>query len=182
MIPAAAIREAQATACLEAAEKHRLNLLAVACRYAGSEEAGMDLFQQVVLDCHDAIQRNGFAGNRYEFYLLAAIKNASRKEAKRQQRFTEYQPDKAETIAPAAPSSDALAVLGEQVMAEVRSNYSPADRLALRLHIDGYSCQEIAELTGKPGEQARKWIWRRLDNMKASLRATFQPHWDNLAE
>jgi RNA polymerase sigma factor (sigma-70 family) len=183
MIPLAT-REEQATACLEAAEKHQVLLLRVARHLAGNDEDGMELYQQALLNCHDAIRRNdnGFTGDRYEFYLLASIKNLYFKETKKKRRFTEFKPEEAETISPAGPSSDALGQLAEQVMAEVKAKFSPADRLALRLHVDGYSCQEIAELTGTPGEQARKWIWRKLDNMKAALRETFKEHWESLGE
>ena len=70
------LREAQATACLKAGETYRALLLSVARKLAGSDEGGMDLFQQTLLNCHDAIQRNGFNGDRYEFYLLRTLRHA----------------------------------------------------------------------------------------------------------
>ena len=51
-------------------------LLAGARKLAGSDEGGMELFQQTLLNCHDAIQRNGFNGDRYEFYLLRTLRHA----------------------------------------------------------------------------------------------------------
>ena len=42
----------------------------------------MDLFQQTVLNCHDAIQRHGFHGDRYEFYLLKSLRYLAYREAK----------------------------------------------------------------------------------------------------
>ena len=61
MIPATT-REAQALACLEAAEQYRSPLMAIAYKLMSPSEEAMELYQQTLLNCHDAIQRNGFAG------------------------------------------------------------------------------------------------------------------------
>ena len=74
--PSEDLHEAQTTACLEAGAACRGLLLAVARRLAGSDEGGTELLQQTLLNCHDAIQRNGFNGDRYEFYLLRTLRHA----------------------------------------------------------------------------------------------------------
>jgi RNA polymerase sigma factor (sigma-70 family) len=178
MIPAAT-REAQADACLQAAEKHHTLLLQVARHLAGNAEDGMELFQQNLLNCHDAIRRNpnGFTGDRYEFYLLASLKNLHFRKHQRERRHepltNEVEPVTME------PAGVELATLAEQMMQEVRERFSPPDRVALRLHIDGHSCQEIAEMIGKKDQS---WVWRRIQRMKDTLRETFQQHWDALGE
>jgi DNA-directed RNA polymerase specialized sigma24 family protein len=179
MIPSAAraAHEEQATACLEAAKKHRLNLLAVAVRLAGSQEGGMDLFQQTCLNCHDAIQRNGFAGGRYEFYLLASIKNLHYKT--RKQRREVALPDDYEVAEPAAPAASGQAQLAEQLMQEVRVHFSPAERVVLRLHVDGLTTRQIAEAIGQ-GHHLN--VWRAITRMKDHLRITFRQAWDGLVE
>lgn len=178
MIPPAtrAANELQATACLEAAEKHRDNLLAVAVRLAASQEGGMDLFQQTCLNCHDAIQRNGFAGGRYEFYLLASIKNLHYKNRK-QPRPVPLVPELDRAELPDL-LRDEQAELAEQMMQEVRHKFSPPERLTLRLHIDGYSCRQISDMT-KVHYAA---VWRQLSRMKNHLRETFRQAWEALGE
>lgn len=204
MIPATT-REAQATACLEAAEQHRSPLLAIAYKLTGSSEEAMNLYQQTLLNCHDAIQRNGFAGGNYSFYLAQSLRNLyvyQQKQHLREQR-TDFQQAEAsseerddEGCAPwvarmahaqasweqlhaagAAPSAEAQ--LAEQVMEEVRQQFSFADRIALRLSLDGLSCQAIAEHIGTKDQS---WVWRRLTRIKAQLRETFQQAWDALGE
>jgi RNA polymerase sigma factor (sigma-70 family) len=172
----AAAREQQATDCLEAAERHRASLLAVACRYAGSEEGGMDLYQQTVLNCHDAVQRNGFAGGRYEFYLLTSIKNLHYKESKKKQQTVALSVE-LEPADVCEPPCDAHAQLAEQVAAEVRERFDGNERVILRLHADGYSFQTIAEMLGV----SDRWrVRRQLDRLKGILRSTFQQAWDAL--
>ena len=177
MIPAAT-REAQATACLEAADRYREPLLALARCLAGNDEDGMDLYQQTLLNCHDAIQRVGFAGDRYEFYLRTALKNLHRKLQKAQRKH-HVEPLPEELAEAPAPATDGLADLAEQMMDEVREQFSPADRVALRLHADGYSCREIAELTGQGDRWHIRW---RLDKLKAHLRETFRQAWEALGK
>lgn len=194
-----ATREEQASACLEAAEKHRLNLLAVARRLTGSHDEGMDLFQQTCLNCHDAIQRNGFAGGRYEFYLLISLKNLHYKEKKQRLRFVSIDAEvghgaadqhgeeerssltfvPGQYLAAAEPELSGAAELAEQLMQEVRQQFSPADRLALRLHLDGYSTRQIAELTGQGHHLG---VHRQLTRLKSYLRHTFRQAWLALAE
>ena len=176
MIPAAT-REAQATACLEVAARLREPLLALATKLAGNEAAGMELYQQTLLQCHDAIQHNGFAGDRYEFYLRKALKNQQRREFSRQAR-TEPLPAELPHLLP-SPVEDARACLGEQVMAEAQQRFGPADRVALRLSLEGYSCQQIADMIGK---RDQSWVWRRIERMKETLREIFQQGWDALGE
>lgn len=196
MIPAD-IREQQACDCLEAAERHRVNLLAVACRLAGSAEGGMDLFQQTVLNCHDAIQRNGFAGGRYEFYLLASIKNLSYKETKARRRTVlwdfsadsegYYESGNAKTqaavrgsqVAPPEPELDEQAQLAEQVMREAKEVFSANDRVVLRLHADGLNARQIAEALGG-GD--RTWMHRRITSLKDYLRQQFLQSWQALGD
>lgn len=200
-------REEQATACLEAAERHREPLLALATKLAGCPEEGMELFQQAVLNCHDAIQRNGFAGERYEFYLYTSLRNYFLKQQRHQSRERRVDFQQAEsgsstrddegpapwvakarssweelsTLTAARPASslDPHAQLAEQVMAEVQQQFSWADRVALRLSLDGLSCQQIAEHIGKKDQS---YVWRRLQRMKEQLRQTFQQAWEALAD
>jgi RNA polymerase sigma factor (sigma-70 family) len=178
MIPAA-IREEQADACLQAAKKHHELLLRVAKHLAGNAEDGMELFQQNLLNCHDAIRRNpnGFTGDRYEFYLLGALKKLHIRTHQRERRHEQLDHE----LEPVAlePVGMELATLAEQVMQEVRERFSAPDRVALRLHIDGHSCQEIAEMIGKKDQS---WVWRRIQRMKDVLRETFQQNWDALHE
>lgn len=196
-----ALHEAQATACLEAAEKYREPLLALCRGLAGSDEDGRELYQQAVLNCHDAIQSRGFAGEAYQFYLRRAIKNLhyrTEKEARRYVAISFDEPALAEEqeeewvgadqrgyyerlMQPAAgaPEQDSHDVLAAQVLAEIQANYSPADRVAFRMQLDGMSCQQIAEHIGTKDQS---WVWRRLERMKKQLRATFGQTWANLAD
>jgi RNA polymerase sigma factor (sigma-70 family) len=203
MLPATT-REDQATACLEAADRHRGPLLALACKLAGSPEEGMELYQQTLLNCHDAIQRSGFAGDRYHFYLAQSMRHLHTRGLRRHSR--EIRMDfqfadagghgrddegdapwsaahdkvkKAWEEANTASPVHAEAQLAEQVMAEARQQFSFADRVALRLSVDGLSCQQIAEHIGTKDQS---WVWRRLQKMKAQLRQTFQQAWDALGE
>ncbi|MGI4834615.1 MAG: RNA polymerase sigma factor [Janthinobacterium lividum] len=178
--PTLAEKESQADACLEVAERYQPQLLALAVKLAGSREGGMDLFQQSLLNCHDAIQRHGFEGERYEFYLRASIKNLHYKETRTQRRISYLEPEAEALPVAAEPDQGAHAQLAEQVAAEARRRFSEHDRLLLRLHADGYSCQEIAALTGS--SQDRRRIWERLDWMKQSLRETFAQAWQGLRE
>lgn len=190
----------QASACLLAATQHRARLLAVATKLTGSAEAGMDLFQQACLDCHDAIQRRGFQGDRYEFYLLTSLKNLHYKLAKeaRRTRATDFQesqdyqsdytgalydPDQhagpgVPTALPDSPHSERES-LAEQVAAEAQARFSFPERVVLRLHADGYSCQEITELTGYAD---RYRVRHLLDRLKESLRRTFGQAWQALLD
>jgi DNA-directed RNA polymerase specialized sigma24 family protein len=196
-------REAQATACLKAGETHRVLLLAVARKLAGSDEGGMDLFQQTLLNCHEAIQRHGFVGDRYEFYLLKSLRYLAYKEQREAKRwaplpqqpmadpsdddFTDGELSRAEgwaqrSISPEASNAggpDALAQLADQMQEEIRARFSPADRIALRLHVQGESYRDIAALVGG-GDHT--WISRRVNRMKETLRETFAQAWAALAE
>lgn len=195
--------EAQATACLLAGTHHRARLLAVATQLTGCPEQGMDLFQQNLLNCHDAIQRRGFAGERYEFYLLASLKRLHYRQQKVTQRTrpTDFQAcqnyedgylgEEVATLAALFTPGEHLPLplgespqserqqLAEQVAAEVRARLSFTDRLLLRLHADGYSGQEIVGLTGAAD---RFRVRRALDRLKAQLRATFGQAWHALLD
>ncbi len=168
-------REAQALACLEAAALHKDQLLAVAVKLAGSQEGGMDLFQETCLNCHDAIQHRGFAGSEFRFYLLTAIRNLHRRHHQEAQRFVGL--DGIEEV-PASPApTNAHAHLAGQMHEELRQHFSFSDRIAFRLHLDGKTCQQISEHVGG-GDQS--WIWRRLEKMKKHLRSAFSQAWSNL--
>ena len=132
-----------------------------------------------MLNCHDAIQRWGYAGDRYEFYLLKSLKHLARPQKQRQvlsvpleEYHTAIVPDEACGTAP-----DALDHLHAQVQEEIRNSFSPADRIAFRLHVDGESYRDIAALVGG-GHHS--WISRRVAKMKATLRETFGQAWANL--
>lgn len=203
MLPADT-REEQATACLEAADYHREPLLALARKLTGCPEAGMELYQQTLLNCHDAIQRNGFAGDRYQFYLAQSMRHLHTRWLKHHSReirmdfqFTDSggygredegdapwsaahdKVKKAWEEASTMVAPHAEAQLAEEVMSEVRQSFSFADRIALRLSIDGLSCQQIAEHIGTKDQS---WVNRRLKRMREQLRQTFQQAWDALAE
>ncbi|MDO7846468.1 sigma factor [Hymenobacter sp. M29] len=176
--PAAAY-ELQATACLAAAEAHQERLLSVAERLAGTPEGGMELYQEAVLRCHDMIQSKGFHGDHFEFYLLKTIRNlAFPSQQKAQLRTVPLSPTlELSTPATEAPATDAVAHLAEQVSAEAQARFGMADRVALRLHAEGYSFQQISEMT-TGGDQS--WIRRRVNKMKNHLRAAFGRAWANL--
>lgn len=196
----AAEREAQACACLAAAEKYLPQLVAMGTALSGSKEAGMELYQQATLSCHDAIQAHGFQGDHYAFYLRRAIRNLHYRTVKEQQRHVTLVPEQATPTAEELPDEwqiDAVeqnrrqqwyaenapdvayTQLAEQVMEKVRQDFTFADRVALRLSLGGMSCQQIAEHIGTKDQS---WVWRRLDRMKAHLRKLFQPHFDALGE
>jgi RNA polymerase sigma factor (sigma-70 family) len=200
-------REAQATACLEAADRYRVPLLVLAQKLTGCPEEGMNLYQQTLLNCHDAIQRNGFAGERYEFYLYTSLRNQFRKQGRLASRevLLDFQllesgstsrndegtapwaakvnrqiPEPITGLGAAAtPTTDPQAELAEQVMAEVREQFDMRDRVALRLHVDGMSYRDIAALVGY---RDQSWVWRRVERMKATLRKTFAQAWANLLD
>lgn len=204
MLPATT-REAQALACLEAAEQHRTALLALAKKLTGCTEEGMELYQQTMLNCHDAIQRNGFAGDRYHFYLAQSMRNLyprQQQQHRREIRMDFQLTDSGgsgrddegdapwsvahskvkqswEKISPPGAPASAEAQLAEQMMAEVRQEFSFADRVALRLSLDGLSCQQIADHIGTKDQS---WINRRLKRIKTHLRQAFQQAWEGLAE
>jgi DNA-directed RNA polymerase specialized sigma24 family protein len=201
------IREAQAVALLESAETYRNYLLPLACKLTGSDEAGMDLYQQTLLNCHDTIQRNGFAGDKYHFYLYTSLKNAFKKDSRRRARLVHVDFQSVESGSSSrddegnapwaakawrqldstglnlskltAPGADPTVDLAEQVMESVREQFSFVDRIALRLHIDGMSFRDIALHLGR-GEQTT--FWRRVERMKAQLRQTFQQAYDSLID
>jgi DNA-directed RNA polymerase specialized sigma24 family protein len=206
MIPAA-IKEAQATACLEAAATYKEPLLALATKLAGSKEGGMDLFQDVVLNCHDAVQRNGFAGDKYQFYLRTAIHNHYKRTKRRESRTVpmdfgallaqqdydtqEREPGRSpelrewdRTIGQALAGSEQFAPqdalpLAKQIQQEITERFSFTDRVLWRLHIDGMPARDIAAHMQRTDHTG---VWRRIDKMKDYLRETFQQAWDALAE
>jgi DNA-directed RNA polymerase specialized sigma24 family protein len=111
-------KDLQALECLRVGAANRGLLLALATRLAGNAEDGMDLYQQSLLDCHDAVQKLGFTGSNYKFYIMQAIKWLAVERSKERQRRaglfvaveTAEQLDGA--TAP-APVEDALSVLAE---------------------------------------------------------------------
>jgi DNA-directed RNA polymerase specialized sigma24 family protein len=205
MIPAA-IREEQACACLEAAEYYQEPLLALAVKLAGNREDGMDLFQQVVLNCHDAIQRNGFAGDKYQFYLRTALHNHYKRQKQRGWRevpvdFQQVPTGSADrndehevpwaakgfqtaehlraALAAEQTPADSHDYLAAQVQEEITRVFNFTDRVLWRLHVDGLPAREIAAHLQKGDHTS---VWRRLDKMKDYLRATFQQAWDAIHE
>jgi DNA-directed RNA polymerase specialized sigma24 family protein len=179
MMYSAELREQQATACLKAAEVHYEKLLAVSVKlHGGEEEAAKDFFHQVIMNCHDAIQRNGFDGQRYEFYLLASLRNHYKREKSRTVPTCEITPELAEGLSTEGGlSPQARQHLVDQLATEVRQNLSFTDRVLLRLHADGISYRDISAMTGA-GEHS--WLRRRIERLKNALRATFGETWDGL--
>lgn len=170
-------REAQASACLEAAALHKAQLLAVAVKLAGSKEGGMDLFQETCLNCHDAIQHRGFAGSEFRFYLLTAIRRQHHRTQQEARRFVGLDGLEEAPISPA--TTDAQAHLAGQIQEELRKGFSFPDRIAFRLHVEGYSFTAIASMVGGGDES---WIGRRVRRMKQHLRITFSQAWGNLLD
>lgn len=181
MMYSADSREQQASACLKAAEVHYSKLLSVAVKlHGGDEDAGKDFFHQVIMNCHDAIQRNGFAGERYEFYLLASLRNHYKREKSRAVPMGQLTPDMAERLSTEAGlSPEAREHLLAQLAQEVRQNLSFSDRVLLRLHADGISFRDISVITGA-GEHS--WLRRRIERLKNALRSTFGEAWQGLGE
>jgi DNA-directed RNA polymerase specialized sigma24 family protein len=130
-----AIWEAQAAACLRAADTHRTALLRLARGLAGSAEDGMDLYQQTLLNCHDAIQRKGFAGTNYVAYLYQAIRQTQYRRNAAARRLTGL-PDHYDAALAAEPDGEARQQFAEQVAAGARELFPVRDRVVLRLHLE----------------------------------------------
>ncbi len=166
----------QAQDCLRAADTHRRQLLRLANGLTGSADAGMDLYQQTLLNCHDAIQRKGFTGNDYAPYLFRALQQAYYRHVNVARRFTSL-PDYYEAVQEEGPDTEARAALADRIASKARTQFSLTDRLALRLHLDGESFQQISAHMGG-GDQS--WINRRVKKMKTQLRAAFEQAWAEL--
>jgi len=195
-----ATREAQAMACLEAADHHRAPLLALARKLTGCPEEGMNLYQQTLLNCHDAIQRNGFTGEHYSAYLFSSLRRLHWRQAQHAQREVSHDFQQAEAGSagrddeasapwaaqvrrqqaaaslelPAAAAVDGLAALAASVQTELRASFGLFDRVALHLHAEGYSFQDIAEMVGV---ESRFYIRRRLDSVRHTLSKKFARAW-----
>ena len=170
-------KELQASECLRVGAAERGLLLALATRLAGNAQDGENLYQQTLLDCHDAIQRKGFNGSNYKFYILQSIKwlNVEHQRAAGRLAPLNERSEASRATAP-APTDDALATLAAEVEQEIESRYSPADAAAFRLHVAGSTYREIEQLTGTEFS----WVRRRIVKMKESLRATFAQTYQNL--
>ena len=142
-----AIWNAQALDCLQAADGQRRPLLRYATKLAGSAEQGMELYQQTLLNCHDAIQRGGYTGEDYGPYLFQALRYAHYRQDNAARRVSSL-PDNYDAVQEAGPSADELHAFAEQIATDVRARFNWADRIAFRLHLDGYTFQQIADLTG----------------------------------
>ncbi len=198
-------RELQATECLRVGAAERGLLLALATKLAGSAEAGHDLYTESLLDCHDAIQRKGFTGSNYKFYILQAIKWGNVERQRREVRFTELpnmERQRREDIAvvdfdvptidrrtcegygyasgltTSAPAEDGIDTLAAEVERELTGTYSPALVNAFKLHVAGSTYREIQTVMG-PGHEF-SWVRRKIVKMKEALRETFGQAWSNL--
>lgn len=170
-------KEQQATECLRAGAAERGLLLALATKLAGNAEDGEDLYQQSLLDCHDAIQRKGFVGTNYKFYILQSIKWGNVERQRAAQRLTSF--DGAalgDQQLTSAPQVDALAALAAEVEQELTAEFAPADVAAFRLHVAGHTYREMEQLTGRN----YTWLSRKVNKMKEALRTTFAQTWANL--
>lgn len=189
-------REAQATACLKAADTNRVMLLRVATKYAGSKDGGMDLYQQTLLNCHDAIQRNGFPGGEpdLKFYLLRALRTLHFAEVKRNLKTVRVPvacdpaPHEADAWPPPAPhplagtvllpaATDGLAHLAAQLSDAVREQF-PEERVVVRLHVEGHSYKAIGEMTGRDDSTLQRAVRR----IFTALAAQFRSAYDNLSD
>lgn len=171
-----AIWNAQALACLEAADTHRRPLLRLASGLTGSADAGKDLYQQTLLNCHDAIQRKGFTGTDYAPYLSRALRQAHYRRDTAARRFTSL-PDYYEAVQEVETDDESRHRFAEQVAAAAQAQFAMPDRLMLRLHLEGESYRDISALVGG-GDYS--WIRRRLEKMKTQLRAAFGQAWSEL--
>lgn len=175
----AAEKEWQAAECLRVGAAERGLLLATATKLAGHAEDGMDLYQQSLLNCHDAIQKKGFVGPNYKFYLLQAIRWLHVERQRAAGKPIEF--DDAAHWGPAsAPASqaDPLASLAADIEQALETSYAPERVLAFRLHADGKTYREIAQVLG-PGRDF-SWVRRKVVEMKEALRETFGPAWAGL--
>lgn len=169
--------DSKATECLRVGAAERGLLLAVATRLAGNAEDGMNLYQQSLLDCHDAIQKLGFSGGNYKFYILQAIKWLNVEQQRAAGRFCLLEAsEELDGATGPAPLEDGLATLAADVEREIERRYSPADVAAFRLHVAGSTYREIEQLTGREFS----WVRRRIVKMKEFLRATFAQTYNNL--
>jgi hypothetical protein len=193
-----------ATECLRIAAAERGFLLGSATTLGGSAEAGHDLYTQALLDCHDAIQRKGFVGTNYKFYLLQAIKWGNAARRRKQARLVplvdvesrtydevdfEFQDAAGAFPVPTrerqvygppggAPDADS----GDELAASINAHlatYSTQLATAFRLHAAGNSYREIETLLGAGNEFS--WVRRKVVKIKAELRRRFGADWVNLA-
>jgi DNA-directed RNA polymerase specialized sigma24 family protein len=173
-------RDALATASLAAATEHRAQLLALATRLMEDAAEGMDLYQQVMLDCHDALQHAGAEVRSHKAYLLTALRRAAKKRRRLARRSVPL-PAHLEELPAAAPArADGIDCLAEAIHAELSATYPEATVNAFRLHVAGYSYREIEQLMG-PGHSF-SWLSRKLSAVKDHLRTTFAEAWHNLSE
>lgn len=172
-------KEWQAAECLRVGAAERGLLLATAVKLAGHAEDGMDLYQQSLLDCHDAIQRKGFVGPNYKFYLLQSIRWLHVERQRAAGKLTEFNDAAHCGPAPApAPQTDPLASLAADVEQALETDYAPDRALAFRLHAQGKTYREIAQVLG-PGRDF-SWVRRKVVEMKDALRETFGQAWAGL--
>lgn len=172
MLSTAAEREAQASELLRIAcsDSVRPRLLEYAQRLTGSAEDGMDLYQQALLDTHEAVQLRGVVIRDVKFYLFGVMRNNHTNELRRRQGFAplSHQPEEA---LEGELMPDETAVLAERVRAVMQEEFEPADRVLMHLDADGYSTQKIADMTGR----AKRTVARRLAWMKDFIRSSVMP-------
>lgn len=171
-------KELQAMECLRVGAAERGLLLALAAKLAGNAEDGMDLYQQSLLDCHDAIQRLGFRGSNYKFYILQSIKWLNVERQRAAGKLLPLEEGECGGAFAPAPAVDALAALAAEVESELLASYPPDAVAAFRLHVAGHTYREIETLMG-PGHEF-SWVRRKIIKMKDALRETFGQTWANL--
>lgn len=172
MLSTPAEREAQASELLRlaCADNVRPRLLEYAARLTGSAEDGMDLYNQALLDTHEAVQLRGAIIRDVQFYLFGVMRNNYTDELRRRSGLAplEHQP---EQVLEAEITVDDTAVLAEQVGAYMQEHFEPADRVLLRLDAEGLSTRKIGNATGR----AWRTVARRLASMKEELRTALLP-------
>jgi RNA polymerase sigma factor (sigma-70 family) len=167
-------REAQASEFLRLATLPlvRTQLLAYATKLTECPEAGMDLYQQALLDTHEAVQLRGILIRDVRFYLFGVMRNSHIDEQRRRAGLAPL-PEHAHELPDEPLQTDPTAHLASQVEAYVQESFEPADRVLLRLNADNYSTRQIQQMTGQP---ARTVLWR-LTRMKEQIRAVFAQSW-----
>ncbi|TGE08244.1 hypothetical protein [Hymenobacter fodinae] len=176
--------ELQASACLKAAAEHRKTLEPSAIMLAGSEDEGKELYQEAVLRAHDTIQKYGFHGEGYQFYIWRIIKrlNVEQKERAVKQRSSSST-RAALALAVEQQSSDLMEQridqkqhLADQIRFELESRFSQADVNTFKLHVNGQSCREIERLTGTNYRSVN----RTINSIKSYLSGLFRPAFEGI--
>lgn len=178
MYDASASRDEQALRLLAATELPAVKgpLLGYARTLCGGDrQAAEDLYYQARLDAHDYVQAKGHTGDDFRFLLLRIIARRHVDEHRRQEKHPAL-PAATLELADASPDVDERAHLAQLVAAYVQEEFEPADRVLLRLHVEGYSLRETQQLTGRN----YKAVQRVLGSMFARVREVFGPMWEAL--